>query len=116
MTACDASTVAAPGSAVWYDLAAATADVLAILRLTDADVDAERIEELVPAAAVLIDMFLDRPDAVLGPPPSPPLAQALNQLTIELYRRKDVPFETVTHILDPVRSEILHAKQRWGIA
>jgi hypothetical protein len=113
---CDTSTVTPPGSAVWYDLPAVTADVLAILRLTDADVDAERIETLVPAAAILIDQFLDRPEAVPGPPPSPPITQALNQLTIEMYRRKDVPFDTVTHILGPIRSEILHAKQRWGVA
>ena len=95
MTSCDTSTVTPPGSAVWYDLDQSTADVLAILRLTDADVDAERIGAIVPAAAQLIDTFVDRPEAILGPPPAPPIAQALNQLTIELYRRKDVPFETV---------------------
>ena len=37
---CDTSTVTPPGSAVWYDPEATAADVLAILRLTDADVDA----------------------------------------------------------------------------
>ena len=70
---CDTSAVTPPGSAIWYDLEATTADVLAILRLTDADVDATRIGTLIPVAARFIDIDLDRPEAVLGPPPAPEL-------------------------------------------
>ena len=109
--------VAPPATAVWYDLAVTTAEVLAILRLTEQDVDTGRIEAAVPAAATLIDEFLDGVTAVPGPPPSPKLQQALDQVTIELYQRRvAVPGLDLARILDPVRSELLGSKERFGVA
>ena len=113
------SDVAAPATGVWYDLDVTTSEVLAILRLTEQDVDVERIQTLVPAAALLIDEYLDRPDVVDGPPPSAKLQQALDQATVELYRRKDVStsgFVAVTSILAPLKGDLIGDKQRWGVA
>jgi hypothetical protein len=113
------SDVDPPATAVWYDLDATTAEVLAILRLTEQDVDTARIVELVPAAATLIDEYLDGTEAVSGPPPAPKLQTALNKVTEDLYRRKDttaVFIQSLPHVLDPVRSELAGSKQRWGIS
>jgi hypothetical protein len=106
--------VAPPNSAVWYSLADTTAAVLATLRLTDGDVDADRIEAQVPAAATLIDQYLDRVEAIPGPPPAPHIQQALEQLVVELYRRKE-PNAAAARVLDPVRSELTPHKRRWGV-
>ena len=109
--------ISPPATGAWYDLAATVDNVLAILRLTDQDVDRARVEAAVPAAAALIDQYVDRPVVLDGPPPSPPLQQALEQAAIDLYRRPPATgFGSYPKLLDPVRSEILHAKQRWGVA
>lgn len=80
----------------WLDPDVVLADVQATLRMKATDPDIARIEdEHIPAAAALVDAFLDYPsDAPLTPvPPMHPLTrQAMTQLTIELYRRKDAPF------------------------
>lgn len=81
----------APATGVWYDLDVTVAAVLAVLRLTASDVDAERIRALVPVAGQLIDTRLDRQVALTSPAPLPVLV-ALENLTVELYRRKDAPF------------------------
>ena len=93
--------------------------MLAVLRLTDADVDAERIETLIPVAARSIDADLDRPEAVLGPPPAPEIHEALIQRTVELYQSKTPNpaggFGLPPQFGDSSRRLILAHKQRWGI-
>jgi hypothetical protein len=80
----------------WLDPVVVLADVLQVLRLKETDPDKARIEdEHMPAAAALLDSFWDRCEEQALPPAPPmhPLArQAMTQLTIELYRRKDAPF------------------------
>ena len=74
---------------------------------------------MIPAAARLIDIELDRPEAVLGPPPAPELQQALNQLTVDLYQSKaPTPpgaFTAPPGLVDSVRTLIGAHKRRWGI-
>lgn len=104
----------APDVAVWYDVESTTGDVLAILRLTEADVDAERIKRLVPATAVQIDQYLDRCDAVVGPPPPQPIQYVLVRGAVELYGSKDLP---TSPGLSPELKAILRPwKQRHGVA
>ena len=55
-----------PASAVWYDLAATVDAVLAVLRLTQGDVEELRIAALVPAAAGDIDAKLDAETATVA--------------------------------------------------
>ncbi len=105
--------VTPPSSGPWYDLDETTTAVLAILRLTEQDVDVERLRDAVPAAAWHIEQHLDSPDELA---PNPALQQSLNQVTVELYRRKDAPFDVVRRILDPVRSELAPSVRRWGVA
>lgn len=110
--------IAPPATGAWYDIQVTVEQVLAILRLTEQDVDVARIDASVPAAAIHLEQYVDGIDVIEGPPPSAALQQALNVVTIALYQRKD-PAVFVTappEILDPVRSEIRHAKQRWGVA
>jgi hypothetical protein len=78
----------------WVDADQVLADVLAQLRKQPGDVDADRIEATIPAAADLVRDYLDRdadplPDA---PPMHPLVRTAMTQVTVELYRRKDAPF------------------------
>ena len=105
-----------PATAVWYDLEAVTGEVLAILRLTDVDVDAERIDTLVPVAAAYIDNYVDRPEAIFGPPPPALVAEGLRVGTIVLYRHKDAQFDTLHDALAPVRVLVDPYKQRMGVA
>lgn len=105
-----------PATAVWYDVDVVTAEVLAILRLTEQDVDVERIVTLVPVAAMYIDNFVDRPEAIVGPPPPPLVAEAHRTATIILYRHKDAPFDTLEDALAPVRVLVGPYKQRTGVA
>lgn len=102
-----------PDVAEWYDLDATTAEVLAVLRLTDADVDADRIAHLVPSVAVQIDQYLDRCDAIAGPPPPEPIQYALVRGVDELYRAKDVPTAGLSAEL---RAILRPWKQRHGVA
>lgn len=79
---------------VWVDPDQVLIDVLDVLRKTSSDVDADRIEALIPTAADLVQAYLDRdadplPDA---PPMHPLVRTAMTNLTVELFRRKDAPF------------------------
>lgn len=75
----------------WVDVQATYEAVLLMLRVTVQDPDAEQILACVTAAASLIDQYLDRVEPLPSPPPGP-VQQALEQLSVELYRRKDAPF------------------------
>ena len=110
----------------WYDPAGTVAAVLAILRLEDGDIDEARIASLVPVAAERIEAFLDRVDPIPGPPPSPALQEALEEVTVDLYRLPTggaaelaglaVPVAALVY--DPisrVRALLLPAKQRFGV-
>ena len=116
---------------VWVDADQVLADVLDVLRLPPTDDDSDRIAALIPAAAGLIETYLDREDQPLDPaPPMHPLIQtAMTNCTIELYRRKDAPFgvlnswssdEMVVRIsTDPLRGVLkilLPLKLNFGVA
>lgn len=108
------SLLAPPDVAVWYDIDATTDEVFGILRLTESDVDADRIRRLVPSVAVQIDQYLDRVNAIIGPPPPDPIQYALVRGCDELYRAKD---QTSSPGLSPeVRAILRPWKQRFGCA
>jgi hypothetical protein len=73
--------------AVWYDPAATLAAVLATLRLQSGDVDADRIADIIPAAAAIIEQWADRVDPLPGPPPPADLQQGLEIVTIAVYHQ-----------------------------
>ena len=114
----------------WVDPDQVLTDVLAVLRKPATDVDADRLEELIPTAANLAQAYLDRDADPLPPaPPMHPLVRtAMTNLTIELYRRKDAPFgvlnawspdEVAVRISsDPLRGVVhilLPLKKQFGI-
>jgi hypothetical protein len=113
----------------WVDVTATYEAVLLSLRVTTADPDAAQILACITAAAALIDQFLDRTDPLPSPTPQP-VQTALEQLTIELYRRKDAPFNllnatvpedvpvdiTGVGAIQSVAPMIQPWKQRWGFA
>jgi hypothetical protein len=121
-------TVTAPDYTPWWDDTVTVANVLAQLRLTESDVDAARIAELVPAAGAAINAFLDRPDAT-PPAPLELLQAALEQVTVELYRRKDAGTGDATDLslaavvsrygatdpLGEVRAQLQPYKRRFGL-
>jgi hypothetical protein len=121
-------TVAAPDVSVWWDAATVTAAALAQLRLTDGDVDAGRVVSAVDPAGQLINQYLDRdPADPLPDPPSPQLDDAIVQVVVELYRRKDAPATSLDGMIagawrpasvDPlagVRSALAPFRARRGI-
>lgn len=84
-----------PDETEWWDLETTTANVLAQLRFESTDVDVGRITMLVPAAGALVNQFLDR-HTVLPTPVPTPVQTSLEQVTIELYRRKDAALVSST--------------------
>jgi hypothetical protein len=120
--------VAPPSTAVWYDPAAVVTAVLAVLRLSDGDVDQARIEALVPAAAGNIDAKLDGTVAVTGPPPPPWAQTALEMETVALYRAQgnDITAYAALGGAQPVRDALVGGpavqsllaphKARWGVS
>jgi hypothetical protein len=113
----------------WVDVQLTYEHVLLSLRITTADIDAEQVLACVTAAASLIDQYLDRLTPLPNPPPHP-VQQALEQLSIELYRRKDAPFNLLNATvpedvpvdigavgaIQSVAPLIQPWKQRWGMA
>jgi hypothetical protein len=106
----------------WYDVADTLEGVRGKLRLQIGDVDEDRLGALIPAAAHLIDVELDRCDMLTGPPPHPLIQWSLEHVTIRLYL--DTPTSQLegTTILsgfaDPlaeIRPQLLPFKQRWGV-
>jgi hypothetical protein len=110
-----------PATGVWYDLDATVAAVLAILRLQGGDVDTTRIRAIIPGAALRIDVYVDRAVIIDGPPPGADYQYALEQLTVQRYRR-DAPVAVMgtfpviddeTHLLDTI---IAGRRERWGVS
>ncbi|HET9665680.1 MAG TPA: hypothetical protein VFP09_02945 [Desertimonas sp.] len=117
--------VVPPDASEWWDVPSTTGDALAILRLTDVDVDAARIAALVPVAGQLINQFLDQPSP--GAVIADPVVQALTYAVVELYRQKDSPPSTADdfglspgHVpadpLQPVRAMLAPYRRRWGLS
>jgi hypothetical protein len=126
----DVDVVTPPDQTVWWDVDATVANVLEQLRLTATDIDAERITELVPAAGYAINAYIDRVDPLPASPLTPAaVTAALEQIVVELYRRKDAGSGNPTDYsvaaivsrfgsVDPlgeVRAQLQPFKQRWGI-
>jgi hypothetical protein len=124
-------TVAPPLQDTWWVPADVLADVLATLRLSSGDVDESRLEALIPAAAAMINAYLDRPTGDgLAPWEEAIAVPALEQVTIELYRTKDTAAGSPSDYsaaalmsrwaaVDPlgnVRSHLQPLKRRWGLA
>lgn len=122
---------APPADATWLDAAAVTADALAILRLTDADADAERVAMCAGAAVQLVADYLDLCAPWPDTPPVPqPIYTAAGMVAVQLYRRKDAPFGVLNawspddygplriagDWLPEVKHLLLPYKCAWGIA
>lgn len=116
----------APATGAWYDADATHAAVCASLRIADTgDIDDAAIRALIPAAAELVDAYVDRLDAFTAPPPAPVQA-ALELAVIGLYRARRGPFDTYTdatparyravHVLGDNVALLLPYKQRRGVA
>lgn len=125
-----AAAVTPPDQSVWWDPAAVTAAALKQLRLTEGDVDQARVAGYVPVAGYLANEWQDR-DSVANPVPDPvppPWTDALVQVVVELYRRKDAPPVSLDGALlgawrppstDPlagVYAMFRGAKRRWGLS
>jgi hypothetical protein len=122
-------TVTAPDVSVWWDAAAVASAALAQLRLEAGDVDAGRVVSAVDPAGQAINQYLDRDpaDAYTVATAPPQLQDAVVQVTVELYRRKDAPPTSIDGMLagawrpasiDPlsgVRSLIAPFRARRGI-
>ena len=118
-------TVPPSDTSVWWDVDGTTGDVLAILRLSDVDVDAARIRALVPVAGQLINQFLAATVAPAGTMPDP-VVHALTYATVELYRQKDSPPAGADDFglspgyvpadpLQPVRAMLAPYRSRFGV-
>lgn len=123
-------TVTAPDVSVWWDTAAVTAEALAQLRLLESDVDAGRVEAAVDPAGQSINQYLDRDPAAAWTSATVPVQalDAIVQVVVELYRRKDAPPTSIDGMLagtwrpasaDPlagVRATLAPFKARRGVA
>jgi hypothetical protein len=117
-----------PASADWYDLTATVDAVLAVLRLSEGDIDEARIAALVPVAAGNIDAKVDRDTPLEGPPPSPWAQTALELETVALYRAQTADIDPYVAlggaqrsrdvlVGGPAVSSLLRPyKARWGVA
>jgi hypothetical protein len=101
------SDVTAPALGAWWDADAALTNVLHRLRLTDADIDADRIAALIPVAGRLIDEHLDRQ---LAADADPTLQHALEQVVLDLYLFAPDPLANALGIIPG------GLKERWGVA
>jgi hypothetical protein len=113
--------VAPPDATVWWDVDDIAAAARQILRLTDTDVDAARIEDLVPAQGQRLNAYLDR--TVPADQADPTLRQALVDMTVAAYKAAapaspDLAFGVGYPPADPltqVRGQVAAGKQRWGV-
>lgn len=120
------TTTVAPPAPLPIDPQQVTAQALEILRLTDADDDAERVER---AAVVAIDLASQQLDFAAVPATlADAVVDAVVTLTIELYRRKDAPFGVTdswsvdgavlrlsSDVFRGVRSQLGKYRSRWGV-
>jgi hypothetical protein len=120
---------APPIETVWHDPAATKADVLAALRLGAGDIDVPRIDQSIGAAVHAINQFVDRVDALPGPPPPDALQSVLVAASVNVYHRLSyvatlgagagaapTPPEEPFDPLRDLRSELGPFKQRWPVA
>jgi hypothetical protein len=111
---------------VWYDLEETVAAVLAILRLAGGDIDEPRIEALVPTAADAIEKRCDRVDPMPSTSAEPMLQEALQLVTLEMYRQPASVAQLVglstsvaTGVFDPVAPAeplIQPFRQLWAVS
>jgi hypothetical protein len=119
-----------PDVTEWWDTEDTVANVLAQLRFEQLDVDVGRITALVPVGGALINQHLDRYEPLPEPTPSP-VQSALEQVVIELYRRKDSALVAANSsytsdmsllrygaadVLAEVAPMLTPWRQRWGFA
>lgn len=90
-------TVTAPDVTVWWDATATTAAALAMLRLTDGDVDAARVAADVDPAGQTINQRLDRDpaDAYTAATAPVQLQKAIVLVVVNMYRGKDQPAASI---------------------
>jgi hypothetical protein len=90
-------TVTAPDVTVWWDATAVTAAALAMLRLTDGDVDAARVAGDVDPAGQTINQRLDRDpvDAYTAATAPVQLQKAIVLVVVNMYRGKDQPASSI---------------------
>jgi hypothetical protein len=89
--------VTAPDRTIWWDAPATTAAALAVLRLTDGDVDAGRVAAHVDPAGQIINQRLDRDpvDAYTTATVPAEVAAAHVTVVVNLYRAKDQPAASI---------------------
>jgi hypothetical protein len=89
--------VTAPDRTIWWDAPAVTAAALAVLRLTDGDVDAGRVAAHVDPAGQIINQRLDRDpvDAFTSATVPAEVAAAHVTVVVNLYRAKDQPAASI---------------------
>jgi hypothetical protein len=121
------TSVAPPDQTVWWDETAIADAVYDVLRLSNTDVDAERIADLVQAAGGRVNDWLDRVDPLPAPTPGP-VFDALIQVVVAMYERKDSQPSSVDGLIaaawrpqsvDPlaaVREQLRPYRQRLGFA
>ena len=117
-----------PTTLIPWDHQAIIHEALASLRLSDTDVDAQRVASYVPAVCDVIERYVDPYQAMDAVPDA--LVRAAAFVTCEQFRRKDAPFgqgqgwspdDGGPVFLSPdwltgVRYMLLPYKQGWGVA
>jgi hypothetical protein len=111
---------------MWFDLEETVAAVLAILRLAGGDIDEPRLRALVPTAADAIEKRCDRIDPMPNTSDEPMLQEALQLVTLEMYRQPASVAQLVgltsavaTGVFDPVAPAeplIQPYHQNWAVA
>lgn len=116
--------IAPPDTSVWWDVDTVTVAALDVLRLTEDDVDADRIRTLVPDAGQRINQFLDQPtpaDVILET-----WTNELVAVVVRLYRAEGSPPASADDFglspgyvsSDPMqqsRAALAPYRRRWGV-
>lgn len=122
------SSIAPPSAGNWYDPAQTRSNVLARLRMTESDVDVDRVDRSIAAAKDAIDARLDRTTPIAGPPPAAGLQEALEVAAVAIYHRGTVTatvgagaitLPTTGEPFDPladVAVELEPYRERWPVA
>ena len=111
---------------MWFDLDETVAAVLAILRLAGGDIDEPRLQALVPTAADAIEKRSDRIDPMPTTADEPMLQEALQIVTLEMYRQPATTAQLVGlnaavaegafDPISPAASLIQPFHQNWAVA